>query len=85
MVSLEHLLPAMVRRVAWSGDGRRGAARLEIGSGDLAGATLIVLADEGRVRVELDTPPGADVLSWQARIAGRLRARGLPVDHVEVS
>jgi hypothetical protein len=83
--SLEKLLPALVRRVAWSSDGKRGTARLEIGSGDLAGATLLVHADAGRIRVRLDAPPGVDVHSWRERIVQRLAARDIPVDEVEVS
>jgi hypothetical protein len=84
-VSLEELLPTLVRRVAWSTDGKRGTARLEIGSGDLAGATLLVHADAGRVRVQLEVPAGADARSWRERIVRRLAAREIPVDEVEVS
>ncbi len=84
-VSLENLLPALVRRVAWSSDGKRGTARLEIGAGDLAGATLLVHADAGRVRVRLEAPPGVDVHSLRERIVQRLAARDIPVDEVEVS
>ena len=80
--SLEDLLPALVRRVAWSGDGRRGTVRLELGSGSLAGATLLIHADEGRVRVHLSAPPGVDLGPWRDRIASRLTARGLPIDEV---
>jgi hypothetical protein len=83
--SLEHLLPALVRRVAWSGDGRRGTARLEIGAGDLAGAILRIDADEGRVRVHLDVPPGVDARSWHQRIERSLRDRNVPTDALEVS
>jgi hypothetical protein len=82
--SLEDLLPALVRRVAWSGDGRRGTVRLELGAGELAGATLLIHADEGRVRLQLSVPPGASSSGWSARIAERLAARGLVVDAVEV-
>jgi hypothetical protein len=83
--SLEELLPALVRRVAWSSDGNRGTARLEIGSGELAGATLLVHANEGRVRVQLDAPPGADLHAWRQRILERLTSRDIAVDEVEVS
>ncbi len=83
--SLEHLIPALVRRVAWSGDGRRGTARLEIGTGELSGATLLVHADGGHVRVHLDVPPGVDARAWQGRIAARLAARNIPADAVEVT
>lgn len=81
--SLEDLLPALVRRVAWSGDGRRGTVRLELGAGELAGGTLLVQVEDGRVRVRLTAPPGVDVGAWRGRIADRLEARGLEVDSVE--
>jgi hypothetical protein len=82
--SLEDLLPALVRRVAWSGDGRRGTVRLELGAGELAGATLLVHVDDGRVRLQLSAPPGIALAGWRERIADRLAARGLVVDAVEV-
>jgi hypothetical protein len=82
-VSLEDLLPALVRRVAWSGDGRRGTVRLELGSGALAGAELVVHADEGRVRVQLRAPPGVDLGPLRERIGARLAARGVAIDEVE--
>jgi hypothetical protein len=84
--SLEELLPRLVRRVAWSGDGRRGAVRLELGAGPFEGATLLVQADGGRVEVMLDAglasggPAGADaaaVHAWRDRIAARLEAQGV--------
>lgn len=81
--SLEDLLPALVRRVAWSGDGRRGTVRLELGSGALAGAELVVHADEGRVRVQLRAPAGVDLRPLRERIAIRLAARGVALDEVE--
>lgn len=75
--SLEVLLPALVRRIAWSGDGRRGSVRMELGSGPLAGGVLLVHADGGNVSVHLDAPAGADKAEWQARIARALEGRGL--------
>jgi hypothetical protein len=83
--SLEHLLPALVRRVAWSGDGRRGTARLEIGGGELAGAVLQVDADAGRVRVRLEVPPGVDARAWQERIERRLAGRNVTAESIEVT
>jgi len=83
-VSVEDLVPALVRKVAWSGDGRRGCVRLELGAGSLSGATLTVHADGGRVRVHLRVPPAEDADAWRERIAVRLAARGLSVDDVEV-
>jgi hypothetical protein len=81
--SLEDLLPALVRRVAWSGDGRKGTVRLELGAGELAGGTLLVQVEDGRVRVRLSAPPGVDVSAWRGRIVDRLEKRGLAVDSVE--
>jgi hypothetical protein len=83
--SLEELLPALVRRVAWSGDGRSGTVRLELGSGSLAGATLLVHVDAGRVRVRLDLPAGVDAAGWERRIRERLEARRIATDGVEVA
>lgn len=88
LASLEEVLPALVKKIAWSGDARRGTLRIEFGAGEMAGATLLVHADDGRVRVELQTPRpigSADATSWRDRIAARLRGRGLVVDSVDVS
>lgn len=82
--SLEELLPALVRRIAWSGDGRRGTVRIELGAGELTGGVLVVHADGGRVRVELDVPSGVDASQWQARLEAGLASRGIPTDGVEV-
>jgi hypothetical protein len=82
--SLEDVLPAIVRRIAWSGDGRKGSVRLEFGAGALAGGTLVVHADDGRVRVELSAPPGADASAWKERIVSRLEERRLHVEEVIV-
>jgi len=73
-----------MRKVAWSGNSRRGSVRLELGAGALAGATLIVHANDGRVHVQLSAPPGVDLEDWRDRIAQRLAARGLSVDDVRV-
>jgi hypothetical protein len=83
--SLEDLFPALVRRIAWSGDRHRGTVRIELGAGELAGGTLLVHAEDGRVRVHLDAPPGADSRQWQQRIRDRLATRGLATDSVEVT
>jgi hypothetical protein len=82
--SLEDLLPALVRKVAWSGDGKRGTVHLELGSGPLAGGKLLIQAEEGRVRVHLSAPDGAGLAAWRERIAQRLEARGLVIDQIDV-
>ncbi|MGO9838488.1 MAG: hypothetical protein ACLP1X_30270 [Polyangiaceae bacterium] len=81
---MEELWPTLVRRAAWSGDARRGTVRLELGAGALAGAVVMVHADNGRVRVELTAPPGVDLDAWRARISARLAARGFDVEAVDV-
>lgn len=83
-VSLEHVLPRLVRRIAWSGDSQSGTARLEFGEGALAGATLTIHSDRGSVRVALEVPPGVDAEEWKARIGQRLDARGIHVAELEV-
>ena len=83
-VSLEEMLPAIARRVAWSNDGRRGAVRIELGGGRLAGTTLVVTSEDGRVSVDLEMPSTVATYGWQQRIADRLRSRGLDVDSIDV-
>jgi len=73
---LQNLLSGLSRRAAWGGDRRRGSARIELSEGALAGATLVVHAEQRTVSVELELPPGIAVLGWQQRIAERLQARG---------
>jgi hypothetical protein len=82
--SVEDLLTGLVRRVAWSGNGRRGAIQLEFGAGALEGATLLIQTDDLRVSVQLNAPSGVDVHEWRARIGRRLTAKGLCVDLLEV-
>ena len=74
---LEQLLGRLVRRAAWGGDRQRGTARIELGSGELAGATLTVSAEGSEVSVELELPPGIAPEPWQQRIRERLTERGL--------
>jgi len=83
-VSMEELLPALVKKIAWSGDAQRGTVRMELGAGELAGATLMVSSEGGRVRVQLQAPPGTDVASWRERLRGRLEAKGLSIESLEV-
>jgi len=78
--SVEDLLPALVRRIAWSGDGRRGTVRMELGAGELAGSVVVVHADAGAVAVEVHAAPGTDLSAWRDRLAERMAAKGLCAD-----
>jgi hypothetical protein len=82
--TLELLLNRLVRRVAWAGDGRAGTMRLELGAGELEGSTVVVHADGGELRVEVDLSPGVDPQAWRARIAERFNASGLHVRELDV-
>jgi hypothetical protein len=82
--SLEELLPQLVRRIAWSGDGKKGTVRMELGAGVLAGATLMLESEGGRVRVQLDAPAGVDGQAWKERIGARLAEKRIEVESIEV-
>lgn len=73
---LQQMLSGLARRVAWGGDRRKGSARIELSEGALAGATLIVHAEQRSVSVELELPPGAGTQGWEARLTERLEGRG---------
>jgi len=73
---LQNLLIGLARRTAWGGDRRKGSARIELSEGALAGATLVVHAEQRAVSVELELPQGLSASGWQRRIAERLEARG---------
>lgn len=80
--SLEELLPALVRKVAWAGDRHKGTVRLELGAGAYAGTTVTVHADGGRVRVELGGHEGPELERLRSRLDARLRRHGLDVESV---
>ncbi len=80
--SLEELLPALVRKIAWAGDRNKGTVRLELGAGAYAGTTVTVHADGGRVRVELGGSEGPDLDRLRTRLDARLRGHGLDVESV---
>jgi hypothetical protein len=82
-MNMDHLVSQLVKRIGWSGDGRRGTVRLEVGRGDLAGATLLVEADEGGVDVDVELPPGVSADAYGG-LRQRLEARGLTVRSLNV-
>ncbi len=81
-MSMEELLPALVRRIAWTGDKHKGTVRLELGAGAHAGTTLLVHADGARVRVEVHGVEGRDLDDFRRRLDARLRGHGLDVESV---
>lgn len=79
-LSLEELVPALVRKIAWAGDARTGTVQMQLGAGDFAGATVTVHADHGRLRVEVATSAVVDAAALRLRLERRLRAAGLDVE-----
>ena len=75
------LVERWVRKVALGGDARRGLVKLDIGAGRYAGAELIVIAEAGKVAVELNAPHTADP-SLAERLRSRLERRGYSADVV---
>jgi hypothetical protein len=83
-LELDQLLRDLVRRAAWGGDRRRGTARIEVGAGELAGATLLVEADANDLRIDLELPAGVLAEPWRERLAARLSERGFAVRELHV-
>ena len=80
--TMEELLPALVKRIAWAGDKNRGTVHLELGAGAFAGTKITVHADAGKVRVELSGQEGPELDRLRARLDERLRGHGLDVESV---
>ncbi len=81
-VEVAELVERWVRRVALGGDQRRGAVRLDFGHGRFSGAELVVVADAGRVSVELSLPPTMAASDLSERLRSRLERRGIAADVV---
>lgn len=73
-----------VRRIAWGGDRHRSVAYIELGAGELKGASLTLEARGSAISLVLDLPAGASSAGWAQRLADRLARRGLEVQSVEV-
>jgi hypothetical protein len=81
-VEVAELVERWVRRAALGGDQRRGAVRLDIGQGRFSGAELLVVAEAGRVSVELNLPPSVAHGDLSERLQSRLEGRGFEADVV---
>lgn len=82
VVEVAELVERWVRRAALGGDQRRGAVRLDIGQGRFAGAELLVVAEAGRVSVELNLPPSLAHGDLSERLRSRLEGRGFEAEVV---
>lgn len=81
-LEVAELVERWVRRAAIGGDQRRAAVRLDIGQGRFSGAELLVVAEAGRVSVELNLPPSLAHGDLSERLRSRLEGRGLEADVV---
>jgi hypothetical protein len=76
----EQLAGEIVRTIAWGGDRRRGAARIELGGERFGGTKVTVEVDGDRLRLGLDAPVGVDSFELRQRLTARLERRGLSVE-----
>lgn len=83
-LALEPALLDLVRRIAWSGDRRRGTLRLELGGGQLAGTAVLLESDGSGVHLAFSAPPGVDATELGARVRSRLERRGIEVRSLEI-
>lgn len=82
VVEVAELVERWVRRAALGGDQRRGAVRLDIGQGRFSGAELLIVAEAGRVSVELSLPPSLPQGDLSERLRSRLEGRGFDAEVV---
>ncbi len=73
----DRLVSDVVRSIAWGGNQRRGAARIELGGERYGGTRLVVEVDGDELRLRVDAPPGVDTDDLRARLAERFARRGL--------
>lgn len=78
------MIERLVRRLAVGGDGRSGTARIEIGAGELSGATLLVTTLDGVVDVALELPPGVGPGDWEPRLRERFERSSIRVGSIAV-
>ena len=80
VAEVAELVERWVRRVALGGDQRRAAVRLDIGQGRFSGAELLVVAEAGRVSVELQLPSSVSGGDLSERLRARLERLGYAAD-----
>lgn len=70
------LLEQLVKRLSFGGNGRRGAARIELCAGSLAGATLVVHAEGRELTLQIDGADPIQARAFSERIGRRLTEKG---------
>lgn len=78
------LTARLVKRIAWGRSATGGTVHIEVGEGELEGATLTIDCRAGCLSVTVEAPPGVDGRVWEGRIGRALSARGVSVDTIEV-
>ncbi len=81
---LDQIAQQLVKRIAWGGAGRKGAARIELGAGVWSGTTITVLSEPQGVSLELDVGAHVDGDALGERLKRRLESKGLCVQDVTV-
>lgn len=79
----ELIASEVVRSIAWGGDRRRGAARIELAGDRFGGTRVVVEVHEQQVRLSLDAPSGVtaeDIAELESRLRARFAERGLEVE-----
>lgn len=83
-LALDQIAEQLVKKLAWGGNARKGAARIELGAGVWSGATITVVTDEHGVSLELESVGDAEGEGLGQRLRQRLEAKGLQVQDVIV-
>lgn len=76
---LDPLVSELVRSLAWGGDRRRGAARVELGGKRFGGASVVVVAEGKDISLEVTAATHADAAELGERLRERFERRGLTV------
>ena len=82
--ALDQIALQLVKRIAWGGTARKGAARIELGAGAWAGTTITVVSELEGVSLELDAGGSVDGNMLGERLRRRLESKGLRVHDVVV-
>lgn len=77
---VDQLVDRLLRRLALGGSRHRGTAFLEIGAGELQGASVTIHAEGGRLCIDVEAPEGEASRRWRSQLQERLRARGLEAE-----